>query len=152
MAGYLKVAQSYPEPGRFPSFDFTIYPGEISRINDSRLAQERLGYVLSERVQKGLRAEKLGRDYLTEMKSAGVLLLSYWQQAKTQEPAFPSTLIHNDLFADNYCTPGNFKEYLFRLPKITSRNFFRKATFTSSGTIIDPPSDKTIFSFSGIKF
>jgi Ser/Thr protein kinase RdoA (MazF antagonist) len=101
LAGYLKVAQSYPEPGRFPSFDFTIYPGEISRINDSRLAQERLGYVLSERVQEGLSAEKLGRDYLTEMKSAGVHLLSDWQQATTQEPAFPSTLIHNDLFADN---------------------------------------------------
>jgi Ser/Thr protein kinase RdoA (MazF antagonist) len=101
LAGYLTIAQSYPEPGLFPNYDFAIYTREISRISANRIALERLGYVLSNHVQDGLNAEKIGRDYLAEMKSAGRRLLSEWQQATTQEPAFPSTLIHNDLFADN---------------------------------------------------
>ena len=101
LAGYLTVAQSYPEPGLFPSFDFSIYSREISRIRNNRIALERLGYVLSDRGQEGLRAEKIGHDYLSEMKSAGRQLLNDWQQVTIQEPAFASTLIHSDLFTDN---------------------------------------------------
>ena len=101
LAGYLTIAQSYPEPGLFPSFDFAIYARDISEISDNRITMERLGYVLSDHVQEGFTAEKIGRDYLREMRSAGRQLLSYWQQATIDEPAFASTLIHSDLFTDN---------------------------------------------------
>lgn len=101
LAGYLTIAQSYPEPGIFPSFDFVDYSREISRISENRITQERLGFVLSDRGLEGFKAEKVGREYLYEMKSAGGQLLDDWQQATIQEPAFASTLIHCDLFTDN---------------------------------------------------
>ncbi|MGB3715944.1 MAG: phosphotransferase [Candidatus Promineifilaceae bacterium] len=101
LAGYLTIAQAYPEPGLFPSFDYAIYTREISRISHKRIALKRLGYVLSDHSLEGLRAEKKGRDYLSEMKSAGRQLLSDWQQATIHKPAFASTLIHCDLFTDN---------------------------------------------------
>ncbi len=101
LAAFLTVAGSYPIPDRFPVYDFEKYAREVVGLADDQVGWERLGYVLSNRRFEEDEAAKLGRSYIYELKASGQRLVDEWRRVSRQEPAFPVTLIHGDLFADN---------------------------------------------------
>jgi Ser/Thr protein kinase RdoA (MazF antagonist) len=101
LAAFLSVAGSYPTPDRFPVYDFEQFAREVVGMADDEEGWEHLGYVLSNRRFEEEEAAKIGRRYISELKASGQRLVDEWQRLSRQEPAFPVTLIHGDLFADN---------------------------------------------------
>ncbi|HET6443140.1 MAG TPA: phosphotransferase [candidate division Zixibacteria bacterium] len=101
LAAYLITASSYPNPERFPVCTFERYAGDIVELSEVEKGWSGLGYVLSGRRSKGDAAALTGQTYLDELKVSGQRLVEQWRRLVSQEDAFPRTIVHRDLFADN---------------------------------------------------
>ena len=101
LAAYATIARSYPEATSFARYNFEQYAGEVSRLAQKREVMGRLGVVLSDGRQRGVAAERSGREYLAEMDQDGQALLERWQRLESSDLPFFPTLIHGDLFTDN---------------------------------------------------
>jgi len=106
LAAFLKVAKHYPDMTRFESFDFQHYVSEINRLSKIRLANERLGYVLSGGRLGETKDEDLGQAYISEMNEMGRSLLDVWQRLEREELDLTRSLINGDFFTDHCMIDG----------------------------------------------
>ena len=101
LAAYLMTAKSYPETEKFPQYPFRESAEEVAQNVGDPVAEEHLGYVLSNGQTEGGSAKFLGQQYLAEMMERGSRLVQEWDRVSGSESVYPDALIHGDLFTDN---------------------------------------------------
>jgi Ser/Thr protein kinase RdoA (MazF antagonist) len=124
LGAYRTLAQSYLKRHLFDEYDFDHCVQEVTRISEDKAALEKLGFVLSDCNQEGVRAENIGREYLSEMKDSGEYLLDSWRRISKERPLFPRILIHGDMFTDNVLIEDNGRIVLLD---------FNEIEYTSAG-------------------
>lgn len=99
LAACFRASQNYLDAWNFKNYDFAICVEEIDRLGRQPVVIERLNYLLAKEPADTLNGLAQGSDYLTEMRTTGQELLSFWRLVKAAETDYG--LIHGDFFTDN---------------------------------------------------